>query len=137
MPRRHFTDSTGREWHVAEGVSLVWDSVLEFDDHPETALLFDAADEARRLFDYPEDWSSLPDTEIQKLLDQAAPSWTRTHQAVLGEHIIDTFEETQAVLELESPELLGPLGFSRRDEGQPDSAFAEAESNEEVRKPAA
>ena len=136
MPRHHFKDSTGKEWHVAEGVSVVWDPVLGFDDHPEVALLFDSAEEARRLFDYPENWNTLPNDEIASLLERATPSWTRDQQEDLGEGIIETLEEAQTVLELDAPELLGPLLSSKAADTQPGSALTESESEEE-RKPAA
>ena len=135
MPRHHFKDSNGKEWHVAEGVSVVWDPVLGFDDHPEVALLFDSADEARRLFDYPDEWRTLADDDMLQLLAKATPSWTREQQEDLGEGIIDTLEEAQTVLELDAPELLGPLLSEKADETQPDSA-RDAEEDEE-RKPAA
>ena len=77
MPGTYFTDSKGTRWHVAEGLSVVWTPELGFDDHPETALMFDCAHEARRLFTYPSDWKTLPEPDLHKLLDQATQTWER------------------------------------------------------------
>lgn len=82
MAHRKFKDSDGREWDVYDVVALPGfgrPGEPQLAPHSEvfravrTWLMFESANERRRLPSIPEDWERATDAELQRLLALAKP----------------------------------------------------------------
>ena len=66
MINREFVDSDGISWYVSEGT-----------DGQDRYLRFDAVDESRCVFRYPQAWAESSPAELSELFMRAIVTWKR------------------------------------------------------------
>jgi hypothetical protein len=81
---RHFRDKAGVEWQVfltARGSDAVSRGQFLPEAYREGWLVFESAQEKRRLAPVPENWESLPNEALAALCEKASPQLSRTRPA--------------------------------------------------------
>jgi hypothetical protein len=126
---RHFRDKAGVEWQVfltARGSDAVSRGQFLPEAYREGWLVFESAQEKRRLAPVPENWESLPNEALAALCEKAAPQLPRTRSGAEGksaspaaEPLKPKLQEAEQQLDRTLEEVCAtPTAAARLDTGQ-------------------